>query len=249
MKLSVITVCRNAAATLGDTICSVAAQKHPDIEHIVIDGDSSDGTPEIVSTADSISKWISEPDCGIYDAMNKGIALATGDVVGFLNADDVFAHDDVCGTVAEAMSEEKLDACYGDIVFVSDDLQRIVRYYKSNSFSPKKLAYGWMPAHPSLFLKRRLFEAYGKFETDYEIAADYEMVARLFWKHSIRYRYLPGVSVRMRMGGVSTRGIRSNVILNREIVRACRANGINTNLVKVCLKYPWKIMELFLRPS
>jgi len=250
VRVSVVTVSRNAASTIGDTIRSVAEQTQAEVEHIIVDGASSDGTQDVIRGFEHfVNKWVSEPDCGIYDAMNKGIAMATGDVIGFLNADDVYAHQNVCAEVVDTLNAEDLDACYSDIVFVRDDLRRIVRYYRPQSFSPEKLAYGWMPPHPSLFLKKRLFEKYGRFRTDYRIAADYELVVRLFWKYRIRYRYLPGVSVKMRMGGVSTQGIRSNVILSKEIVRACRENGIDTNLPKVFLKYPMKMLELFLRPS
>ncbi len=250
MKITVVTVCRNAAATIEDTIRSVVDQTYPDVEHIVIDGASTDGTQEILCKPESgITKWVSEPDEGIYDAMNKGIDMGSGDVVGFLNADDIYAHPEVLAEVAQALEDESIQAVYGDIVFVRDDLQTIVRYYRSHGFTTGKLAWGWMPPHPSLFLRKQVFEKYGLFRTDYRIAADYELVTRLFGKHKVRYRYLPGVSVKMRLGGVSTRGVKSNYILSKEIVRACRENGINTNLLKVALKYPFKVMELFVRPS
>lgn len=250
MKISVVTVCWNAAATIEDTIRSVADQTYPDVEHIVIDGASTDGTSDIIYKFKSnITKWVSEPDQGIYDAMNKGIALVSGDVVGFLNADDIYAHPEVLAEVAQALGDESIQAVYGDVVFVRDDLQTVVRYYRSHRFTAGKLAWGWMPPHPSIFLRKHMFEKYGLFKTDYRIAADYELVTRLFAKHRVRYRYLPGVSVKMRVGGVSTRSVKSNYILSQEIVRACRENGINTNLLKVSLKYPLKVVELFIRPS
>lgn len=249
MKISVITVCFNSVDTIEDAIRSVAAQKYSDVEYIVIDGASSDGTQRVVERCNAVvSKWVSEPDNGIYDAMNKGIALASGDVVGFLNADDLYAHPNVLSTVAKALAAKNVDACYGDVVFVRGDLRKVVRYYSSSRFAPERLAYGWMPAHPTLFLKRDIFRDYGCFKTDYRIAADYELVVRLFRRHRIGYHYIPDVLVKMRVGGVSTRGVKSNYILSREIVRACRENGVKTNLFKVLLKYPAKLMELVRRP-
>lgn len=250
MKISVVTVCRNASSTIENTICTVAAQKHTNLEHIIVDGSSTDGTLNIIHRyKDNFAKWVSEHDHGIYEAMNKGIAMATGDVIGFLNADDIYAHSNVLTNVATVLENSEVQACYGDVVFVRDDLETIVRYYRSREFSPKKLAYGWMPAHPALFLEKELFDKYGCFKTDYRIAADYELITRLFGRHRIQYKYLPEIFVKMRMGGISTRGIRSSYILNKEIVRACTENGISTNLPKVFLKFPLKFMELFLRPS
>ena len=248
MRISVVTVCRNTAATIEDTIRSVSSQTHCDVEHIIIDGASSDGTQNIIRKHEAvIARWVSEPDEGIYDGMNNGIALASGNIIGFLNADDVYARPDILETIAATFEREKVEACYGDIVFVRDDMETVVRYYRSSSFSPKRLAYGWMPAHPGLYLKKNLFDRYGVFRTDYRIAADYELIVRLFGANAIRYRYIPEVLVKMRLGGVSTKGLRSNLVLNQEIVRACRENGISTNLFKVFLKFPMKLMELLVR--
>jgi len=250
MKISIVTVCRNAVDTIEDTILSVSGQTFDNTEHIIVDGGSSDGTLELVHKHESqITKWVSEPDDGIYDAMNKGIQMATGDVIGFLNADDIYAHSDVLARTSEVMAEEGMQASYSDVIYVRDDLHTVVRYYCSRKFSPKRLSYGWMPAHPTLFLNRELFKQYGMFKTDYQIAADFELVARLFGAHRVRYRYLPGVSVKMRMGGVSTKNIKSNIILSKEIVRACRENGIKTSFPRVLLKYPLKMLERFVRPS
>lgn len=250
MKISVITVCKDAVDTIEDTILSVSRQTFKEIEHIVIDGASTDGTRSVIESTESmLAYWISEPDQGIYDAMNKGIAVASGDVVGFLNADDVYAQPDILEKVARSFSGDNIDACFGDVVFVRDDMETITRYYRSNNFSPKKIAYGWMPAHPALYLKKDLYEKYGNFRTDYQIAADYELVVRLFAANRIRYRYVPEVFVKMRRGGASTRNWKSSIILNREIVRGCRENGVRTNLFKVFLKTPLKMMELFIRPT
>ena len=248
MKISIITVCYNAADTIMDTLNSVRKQSDHHIEHIIIDGASTDKTLDIIREYPP-ARWISEPDEGIYDAMNKGIAMATGDVIGFLNADDIYAHKDVLAHVAATFDKEEIKACYADLVYVRDDLGTAVRYYRSHRFAPNRLAYGWMPAHPTLFLHRDVFAKYGGFKTNYKIAADFELCARLFGKYGVVAKYVPEVWVKMRMGGVSTQGLKSNFILSKEIVRACRENGIKTNLFKVCLKYPRKILELITRPS
>lgn len=246
MTVSIITVAYNAAATITDTLNSVAAQTHPDIEHIVVDGASQDGTQAIVQGhAKGVAKFVSEPDCGIYDAMNKGIALATGDIIGFLNADDFYAHDRVVSSVAAAMRADDLDALYGDVAFFRPEVPgQPVRRYRSARFRPSRIAWGWMPAHPTLFLHRRVFERVGRFNTDYQIAGDFEFIARAFHSGGLRYRYIPEVLVNMRIGGVSTGGWRNTLLLNREVLRACRANGIRTNIFMILSKYPAKLLEL-----
>jgi len=247
MKISIITVCYNSAATIEDSLQSVAHQTLRDKEHLVIDGASKDGTVEILRCHPSIARWVSEVDRGIYDAMNKGLSLATGEIIGFLNADDVYADTGVLTRVAEAMARENLDALFGDAEFIdARNLRRIVRRYRSNRFRPDRIGWGWMPAHPTLFLRRRVFERCGSFRTDYRIAGDFELVARIFRGDSLRYRYLPEVLVRMRTGGISTDGWRNTLLLNREVLRACRENGIRTNVLKIVSKYPVKLIE-FLR--
>jgi glycosyltransferase involved in cell wall biosynthesis len=189
------------------------------------------------------------PDRGIYDALNKGIAAASGDIVGFLHSDDVYARDDVINTVILKMQEERLDALYGDVAFVPrEDIDRIVRVYSSRRFRPSRIGWGWMPAHPALFLRRNVYRHYGGFKTDYRIAADFEFVARIFSGNKLAYAYLPRVLVKMRLGGASTGGWQSTITLNREVLRACRENGISTNLFKILSKYPLKAVE-FLSPG
>ena len=243
MRISVITVVYNGASSVKSTILSVANQEYPDIEHIVVDGGSTDGTQEILRHhEDKISCWVSEPDRGIYDAMNKGVALASGDIIGFLNADDTFAHNRVLGEVAKAFEDETVDACYADLVYVNDG--KIVRYYRSDRFTPAKIAWGWMPAHPTLYVRRSLFEEFGGFKLGYRISADYEFVARVLGNGRRKSVYIPDVWVRMSMGGISTRSWKNRWILNREIVQACRENGIYTNLAMVLSKIPLKLVEL-----
>ena len=244
MKISIITVCYNSAATIADTIASVASQQYSNREHIIVDGASRDGTMEIVKHAPSVTRFVSEPDRGIYDAMNKGLKLATGDVIGLLNADDVYAGTEILQRVSILMERDSLDVLYGDVAFFSpDNPEIIIRRFRSVQFSPSKIAWGWMPAHPSLFIRRSVFEKFGVYQTDYKIAGDYEFVARIFKNNSLRYAYLPEVLVKMRTGGISTGGWRNTLLLNREVLRACRENGITTNWLKILSKYPFKILE------
>lgn len=247
MKISIITVAFNAAHTIVDALESVAAQTHPEIEHIVVDGASADGTPEMIERyGKHVSRFISEPDRGIYDAMNKGLGLATGEVIGFLNADDVYADNGVLERVSAIMAKDDLDVLFGDAEFVSPTRpNQPLRRYRSERFRPGRIAWGWMPAHPALFLKRSVYERFGKFRTDYRIAGDFELVARIFHSGTLTYRHVPQVLVRMRTGGISTAGWRNTLLLNQEVLRACRENGIPTNMLKILSKYPAKLLEYF----
>jgi len=243
-------VAYNSASTISDTLRSVAAQTHPDIEHIVIDGGSTDDTCRLVrQQGEKVCVFVSEPDKGIYDAMNKGLARATGDVVGFLNSDDCYASSDVLSRVAQMLAQDDaLEAVMGDVVFVDPARpHRSMRRYRSDRFRPGLLAWGWMPAHPALFVRRRVFEQAGNFRTDFRIAGDYEWVVRAFGRSTRRFLHLDAVLVRMRSGGVSTGGWRSTLLLNQEVLRACRDNGIRTNWLKILSKYPAKMLE-FVRP-
>lgn len=249
MRITIVTVCFNSANTIEDTICSVANQTHSDIEHIIVDGASTDGTIDVIDRhRNELAKVISERDCGIYDAMNKGLGLATGDVIGFLNADDVYAGSGILDRVSAIMEQEDLDAVFGDAEFVSPARpNRPVRRYRSGSFNPDRIAWGWMPAHPTLFLRRQVYKRFGLFRTDYQIAGDFELVARMFHGGTLIYRHLPEVLVRMRTGGVSTGGWRNTILLNQEVLRACRENGIPTSLPKILSKYPVKLLEFLHR--
>jgi glycosyltransferase involved in cell wall biosynthesis len=246
VRISIITVCFNSASTIRDAIESVLGQDHQDIEYIIVDGASNDGTTEIIRSYGSrIDKWISEPDKGIYDAMNKGIAMATGDVIGMLNSDDFYFDQSVLSRIATTFTDTTIDAVFGDLIFVdAEDLQKTVRTYSSRNWHPGKFAWGFMPAHPTFFVRRKFYDKTGPFEIDYKIAADYEMLIRMLFVNKARYQYLGFNMVKMRRGGVSSRGWRSNVVLNSEIIRACRKNGIPTNAIKVYSKYFIKIFEL-----
>lgn len=249
MKISIITVAFNASRTIANTLRSVDSQTHQEIEHIVIDGASNDGTVDVARRyGKHVARLVSEPDQGIYDAMNKGLLLATGEAIGFLNADDVYADTGVLERVSTLMEAEKLDALFGDAEFVSPARpDRPLRRYRSERFRPERIAWGWMPAHPTLFLRRQVYERFGGFRTDYRIAGDFELVARMFHGGTLSYRHVPEVLVRMRTGGVSTGGWRNTILLNREVLRACRENGIPTNLPKILSKYPAKLLEFLHR--
>ena len=247
MKISVITVCYNSASTLARALQSVADQDWPKTEHIVIDGASADGTAEIIEHfRPRLAHVVSEPDNGIYDAMNKGLDRASGDIICFLNADDQYAYPQVLSRVAAQMQEQDLDALMGDVGFFHEhDPKRMIRRYRSDRFHPNRLAWGWMPAHPALFLSRAVVQRVGRFKTDYRIAGDFEYIVRAFHNHALRYRHLPEVLVQMQTGGASTNGWGSKILLNREVLRACRENGVQTNMLKILFKYPEKILEYF----
>lgn len=246
LKFSIITVSLNSGRTIAGTINSVLRQKFADIEYIIIDGGSSDESMTIIKEfGGRIGKLISEPDKGIYDAINKGIKMATGDVIGIVNSDDMLCSDDVISRIA-VLFDDDTDAVYGDVQFI-DNKGKILRYYSSGRFEPMKFKYGFMPAHPGFYARKELFEKFGYYKTDYKIAADYELLIRFMYVNRIRAKYIGMPVVNMRMGGVSTRNIFSNITLNREIIRGCRENGINTNVFLVYSKYFRKVFELFVK--
>ncbi len=247
MKISLLTVSHNSAATIADTIESIRKQDYPAIEYIIVDGDSKDGTVEIIKQHSTfITRWLSEPDKGIYDAMNKAIGLATGEVVGILNSDDFYFDSTIISQVAAAFENQDIDAVFGDLIFVDpNNLKKTVRTYSSAKWNPTKFAKGFMPAHPTFFVRRKYYGQFGLFKTDYKIAADYELLIRFLYVNKLRYKYLPLTMVKMRKGGASSRNLMSNVVLNNEIIRACRENGIRTNIFKVYPKYFTKLFELF----
>lgn len=251
MKVSIITVCFNAEQYLSDAIGSVSSQDHPLRQHIVIDGGSCDGTLDILQAhSDQLACVISEPDQGLYDAMNKGIALADGDIIGILNADDYYPDSAVLSQVVTAFeAHPDVDMVFGNVVFVNPaDLSRVTRYYDACTFRPWKLRFGWMPPHPACFVRSKVFQRFGGYRLDYKIAADYEFFVRTLHTGHVPYRYLDRVLVCMREGGISTAGWRSRILLNREIVRACRINGLKTWLPMVLLKIPFKLLELMKQP-
>jgi glycosyltransferase involved in cell wall biosynthesis len=247
MKVTVITVSYNSQDTIQKTIDSVANQTWPNIEHIVIDGASRDSTVEIILRSNStITHFVSEPDTGVYQAMNKGLKLASGDVIAFLNSDDTYSSPQIVETVVRSMQSKGWDALYGNVEFFhTTDPHKVVRTYDSSRFSPSRIGWGWMPAHPALFLRRAVYEQFGCFCEDFKIAGDYEFVARIFKSGELKSQHIDKVLVRMQTGGLSTAGLAATYRLNKEILRACRQNGISTNWLKVLSKYFFKLRELF----
>lgn len=245
MKISIITVCYNSASTIRNTIESVLSQSYSDIEYIIVDGSSSDGTLAIVAEfKDRIAVVVSEPDKGIYDAMNKGIKLATGDVVGILNSDDFFSNSTVIANVADAfLNDTAIDGVYGDLIYVQkNNTDKKVRDYSSKSFARWKIRFGLMLPHPTLYLRREVFSKVGFYKLDYRVAADFEFITRLI-KKSVSLKRLPKVMVKMREGGISSTGIWWRIHQNIEIARACRENGVYTNLLMVSVKIPFKLLS------
>ena len=250
VKISLVTPAFNSARTIKSAIESVLAQQGADFEYIVIDGASADSTLSIVKEFEPLfsgrMKTLSEPDRGMYDALNKGVSLATGDVVGILNADDLLENPSTLSLVASSF-DPSIDAVYADVRFVRDDLLTAVRHYGARHWRPWQLRWGKMPPHPSIYIRRELFERLGPYKTGYEIAADYELAVRYFLKNRIRARYIPATLVKMRMGGKSTRSWRSNLVLNRENVRALRENGYFACFPMMLPKYLFKIWEFILK--
>lgn len=244
LLVSIITVCFNSESTIKSTIDSVLNQTHIDIEYIVIDGQSLDDTVKIVkSYGDKITNFVSEPDEGIYDAMNKGVKLATGDVVGILNSDDFYIDEKVIAKVAQVFKDKKVDSMFADLVFVkSDNLKKTVRYYDGSKFNPSMFAYGLTPPHPTFFVKREMYEKYGLFRTDLRIASDYDILVRFLYRYKISYHYLNEVIVKMRVGGASTSLFNILLTNSREVIKACRDNGVDTNWFKILSRFFEKIV-------
>ena len=237
IKISVVTAVFNGERTIAQAIESVLDQNYPAVESVVIDGASRDATLSILEPyRPRLGKLISEPDEGIYDALNKGIRHATGDVVGFLHADDLFEDDDVLAKVAAAFADPDVDAVYGDLVYVRhDNVGQIIRYWKSGSYDPAALARGWMPPHPTFYVRRAVYERLGGFDTRYRIAADYDTVLRFLAVNKIRAAYIPEVLVRMRTGGISNRSLRTILRKSKEdyeVIRRNQLGGLATILQK-----------------
>lgn len=247
MKVSLITVTYNSSSTLEDTVNSVNIQDYPDIEYIIVDGNSIDNTVSIIeNNIHCVTKWISEPDNGLYDAMNKGLKMATGDIVGIINSDDFYHRPDAISQIVEAFRSSGSDCVYADIEFVDpSNLEKTVRYYSSKRFALSKFKKGIMPAHPTFFTYRENFEKFGYYKTDYKITADFELLVRFLHKYKLSFYYLPISLMKMRTGGLSTKSWKSNIIINKEDLRACRENGLKTNYFWLYSRYFKKILEFF----
>ena len=248
MKISIITSVYNNESTLEQAIKSVLSQSYSDIEYIVIDGGSTDKTPQIINKyKNKISKIISEPDKGIYDGLNKGIKLATGDAIAFLHSDDIYEDEHVIQKVVDEFANKSVDAVYGDLVYVKkDDDRSIVRYWKSCLFKRNKMKLGWMPPHPTLFIKKEIYKKYGLFDLEYSISADYELILRFFWKYQITSSYIPSVLNRMRFGGASNRSLLNIMKKSLEDLRAIRCYKVGVFSVLV-FKNVLKISQYFIK--
>lgn len=252
MTISIITAAFNSGATIRDTIQSVLNQTYADVEYLIVDGGSTDDTLEIIQTYEPLfngrMRWISEPDKGIYDAMNKGIRMATGDVVGILNSDDFYTSHRVLERVADALKADGADAVYGDIHYVdSNDLTKCVRYYSSRAFSRNSMRFGFMPAHPSFYCRRNVYECYGMFDCSFRVAADFENLLRLIFVHRIRTKYVPMDFVTMRTGGASTQGLVSHRQILKDHLRAYKKNNVYSNLCFEGIRYAYKGLKVIFR--
>lgn len=242
MKISIITVCYNSAATLEKTILSVAKQSYGSIEYIIVDGNSKDSTVGIIQKhEDKITRWISEPDKGLYDAMNKGIALATGDIIGILNSDDTFYSGTVLAEIAAFHTHNTIDASVGTIMQHKEN-GKVVRGYSSKYWTPEKLKIGFMPPHPSIFFKRELFDKLGFYELGFIIGADYELITRFFLKGKISWKYSGLTTTAMLVGGLSSSGVVSYKLITKEIQKALEMNGIVFSSFKIKMRWIWKVI-------
>ena len=245
--ISIITTTKNSAQTIEATLRSVAEQSYQQFEYIVVDGASNDHTMNIIDRyRPIISHVISEPDTGLYDALNKGIKIASGDYIGILNSDDVYASKNTLEQVVEILTAKSVDALYGDVTyFEGADPHRVSRYYSSSHFHPSRLKWGLMPAHTSLFLKSDIFRQYGYYKTDYKIAADFEFMCRIFKDQSLHSAYMEEVLIRMKSGGASTKNLAHKFIIQNELLRACHENDISTHHAKLLMRYFFKFFDYF----
>ena len=249
MKVSIITATYNSAKTLTDTIESVLHQTYSDIEYIIVDGASSDGTLDIVKSYEQKFggrlRYVSEPDNGLYDAMNKGISMATGDILGILNSDDFLNDTGVINMVVHQMENADIDAIYGDVHYVNgNNLAKCIRYYSSRIFSPKLMRLGFMPAHPSFYCRTKVYREKGGFNLNFKQTADFELLLRLIYCERINTRYVPYDFVTMRTGGLSTSGIKSHKAIMKDHCRALSHHQVNSNVFLLSLRYIYKVIEL-----
>jgi len=249
VKVSIITVVYNGVENNRDCIESVLGQTHPELEYIIVDGESTDGTVELVKTyGDRVSRFVSEPDKGLYDAMNKGIGLAAGEVIGFLNADDMYRHKDVVKHIIQQFAETGVDGVYSDMLYVDRiDLNKIKRYWASGTYKHGDFLWGWMPGHLSFFARKRVYDQYGLFRLDLKSAADYELMLRFIHKHRISLAYLHETTIVMREGGVSNANLTNRVRANQEDRMAWELNGLKPYFFTLILKPLRKIVQLVQR--
>lgn len=247
--VSIITPTFNSAATLRDTLESVHRQDYPALEHIIVDGGSNDNTLALASAFDGPLRIISEPDQGLYDAMNKGLQRADGDIVGVLNSDDFYCHGQVISRIVDLMNRTDASVAYGDLCYVAaSDKTRVVRYWRSGDYRPERFLFGWMPPHPTFFARRNLYDQLGGFNLALKLAADYELMLRFLYRHGLKAAYLPEVLVHMRIGGLSNSSWQHRLQANREDREAWRRNGLRPYFFTTWLKPLRKIPQYFLPP-
>lgn len=249
LKVSVIIATYNRDTTVVRALSSIKSQKYNNIQVVVVDGASQDNTISLISPMLSNKDILqSEPDLGIYDALNKGLVLADGDIIAFLHSDDLYSDNDVISKVVQIFSDDSVDVVYGDVSFFSgSNVTKIIRRYQSDKLSEKNLAWGKMPAHPAMFIKRQIYEEIGYFDTDFHIAADYEFLCRIVHYVDLKSVYIPSVLVRMQVGGASTAGVKNTILLNKEVIKAIRKNDIYSNIFMLLSKYPSKILQFLKR--
>ena len=253
MKVSIITVTFNSISVINDCLDSISSQEYDNIQHIVIDGASTDGTLSILESKHSqLNTLISKPDNGIYDAMNKGIKIATGDIIGFLNSDDFYLNNKVISKVVKEFEKDSfLDACYSDLIYVDQfNTSKTIRYVKSSKFQEGLFSKGWCPPHPTFFVRRSVYKKFGNFDLSYKFASDVDLMMRFLEKYKIKSKYIPEVWVKMRMGGVTNKNLKNIWLQNKEIIHSFNKNNLSVNLLKfLILKIILRIVQLFKRPS
>ena len=253
MKVSIITVTFNSISVINDCLDSISSQEYDNIQHIVIDGASTDGTLSILESKHSqLNTLISKPDNGIYDAMNKGIKIATGDIIGFLNSDDFYPNNKVISKVVKEFEKDSfLDACYSDLIYVDQfNTSKTIRYVKSSKFQEGLFSKGWCPPHPTFFVRRSVYKKFGNFDLSYKFASDVDLMMRFLEKYKIKSKYIPEVWVKMRMGGVTNKNLKNIWLQNKEIIHSFNKNNLSVNLLKfLILKIISRIVQYFKRPS
>jgi glycosyltransferase len=247
LGVSLITVTYNSRATIADTIRSVTSQTYSDIEHVIIDGSSTDDTLDIVrNTPNRISKIISEPDKGIYDALNKGIINSSGDIIGILHSDDLLASDIIIEEICKEFIQTSADIVYGDLIYINYvNKDKIVRYWRSRPFDRSLIIKGWMPAHPTMFIRREVYMKYGQYDLQYKISSDYDLILRLMQIRDLKFEYLPSIITKMRMGGVSNRNLRNLFLKSHEDYRIMKKNGFSNPLAILLRKNVSKLGQFF----